>query len=863
MIGISAVALTTAFGAGAASAQTNTNNRTNCATPGAGNTTGNDCTITQGASTNENSSDAAVISGTGNTIVVSQENGQLNASTVRITGNNNFVQHSQSGVLNNARTDINGNTNTSLIFQSGNRNSATHTLNGNNNFARTDQGFGGQNGGALNSSTITANGNRISSSVFQQGRFGGAGLPGASGNRAVILTQNSGVTTNADNTSANAQTNQIFQQENGNSATIANNGGSTARGTAGTNTALASGELRASITQQNTVFQSNGTGGFVVGAPTATNNPTTENQARISLSGLGHSASVSQNGVQNNTELNINRGDSIVGQGAGTDPGTGLTVSTPFASAGNSATVTQTGRANRNFISVGFPVGQGTRQQGLGNRLTLNQTNLDPTITGHTATVYQFGQLSTVSISQNNNNLGPAGAAQGGSIAFVSQGSFFSTLSLTQTGSNDADLNQSGGRGETEQGVPAANGTGGQSGNNTLIVTQTDTGDIGGTGGSTTGTQEPGAFDPAPTPTPGTPATVARNFASVSQAGRNNSGTINQNATRASATLFQRRGSANLVATINQGVNSGFGAFTAAVPGTPPDPVTGDPGTPGTPASGVQGTGGTAGATRVTATVNQGGLSGRVDVRQGGSDLTTTVNQNNAEFSTAGRLPGTAMGSTGGGTAGTVAPVVQISQVGTRNNAEVTQNGSNSTATVDQRNTNTSGNISNVIIGQNGGSVNGANIATARQTSTGSGTGTISTNGQTGPTGDPATRTAGTFTNEIEIRQTNTGTSSEGGANSATVEQRGAGQVGRIFQNGSLNEAGILQEMTATNSTAIITQTGRGNTFFITQDQPNSFLRVTQNGNANQTVLLGSGGNNNTGGQTSTTTAPAFTPGPQ
>jgi hypothetical protein len=98
--------------------------------------------------------------------------------------------------------------------------------------------------------------------------------------------------------------------------------------------------------------------------------------------------------------------------------------------------------------------------------------------------------------------------------------------------------------------------------------------------------------------------------------------------------------------------------------------------------------------------------------------------------------------------------------------------------------------------------------------------------------------------------------------NSATVEQRGAGQIGRIFQTGSNNEAGILQDVMATNSTAIITQTGRGNTFFITQNQPNSFLRVTQNGNANQTVLLGSGGSNNTGGTTSTTVRPAFTPNP-
>jgi hypothetical protein len=841
LIGISAVALTTAVGAGTASAQQNTNNRSNCDATG---TNGNVCTVTQGPGTNENTSDVAVISGTGNNINIQQQNGQLNASTARVAGNNNAVFHSQSGTLNVARTDINGNTNNSRIQQAGNRNNALHTINGNNNFASTQQGFGGTSGGgSLNSSTITTNGNRISSSVFQNGRFDPNGVvvfPDASGNRAVIMTQNAGVTNNANDANANAQTNQIIQTERGNSATIANSGGNTVRGTG--NAALGTGELRATITQSNTLFQSNAAGnGFVAAAPTTANSPSTENQAVIRLTGLAHSATVTQNGVQNGTDLNINRGESGVSQGAGTDAGTGLTISTPFASAGNSATITQTGRGNRNLVSVGFPVGQGSRQLGLGNRLTLNQTNGDAlTEVGHSATVYQFGQLSTATINQSNNSLGGGtNPVQSGSTAFVSQGAFFSTLSLTQVGSNTADLNQAGGRGEREVGNAAADGTGGQSGNNTLTVTQTDTGNTGGGGGGSTPTEEPGGFDPSPTPTPTTSPTQARNFASVSQAGRFNSGTIAQNAVNASATLFQRRGSANLVASINQGTNAGFG---------------GDPDGAG---AGVAAVAGSA-ASNVTATVNQGGLGGSVDVRQDGNNLTTMVNQNNSEFSTAGRT------QANGGTAGTIAPVVQISQVGSRNNAEVTQVGSNSTATVDQRNTNTGTNRSNVFIGQTGGSVNGANVATARQIATTTGTGTIATGGSTGPSSDPAFRGPGTFTNEIEIRQTNEGTSTAGGDNIATVEQRGAGQIGRIFQTGSNNEAGILQEMTATNSTAIITQTGRGNTFFITQDQPNSFLRVTQNGNANQTTLLGSGGNNNTGGTTSADVAgrPVFTPAP-
>jgi hypothetical protein len=822
LIGISAVALTTAIGAGTASAQQNTNNIT-CPQNGGVNT----CAVNQGSQTNENSSDVAVLSGTNNFISIDQQNGTLNASTARVSGSNNVVIHQQRGVLNTARTDITGNTNVSIIRQNGTRNSATHTITGNNNSATSEQSNGANANGTSNSSTITITGNRISSSVNQNGI---AAVP-TSANRAVILAQNPDVAGNAADPSANAQTNQIFQSERGNSATIANSGGTTSRGTGGAN---GSGELRATITQRNTLFGETGTGTLTLGAPTATSNPSTGNQAVIRLSGVAHSASVTQDGVLNNADVNINRGVEGVSQAAGVDAGTGLTVDASNAgmSGGNSATITQTGRANRTLVSMGFPVGQGSPQQGLGNRLILNQTNVNTTLQGHSSTVYQFGQLSTVSITQTNNNLGAGGAVQGNSNAIVSQGSFFSSISLTQSGSNDADLNQSGGRGEAESGRPAANGTGGQSGNNSLTVTQTDTGDLGGSG--STANEQPGAFDPAPSP--GVPPTAARNFASVSQAGRNNSGTIAQNATRASATLFQRRGSANLVANIQQGTGQGFGNLPVA------------------------GTGGAAGATRVTARVNQGGLSGLVEVRQDGDDLTATVNQNNTEFSTEGRL------QANGGAAGTVAPVVQISQVGAFNQAEVTQNGSNSTATVDQRNVNTAGNISNVVIGQNGGNAaNGGNVATARQTRAASGTATIGTGQQTGPgtTIDPATRTAGnTTTNQIEIRQTNTGTSTAGGVNSATVEQRGSGQIGRIFQNGSDNIAGILQEITATNSTAIIDQTGRGNRFFITQNDPNSFLRVTQTGANNQTVVLGSGGANNGGGSTSTTVVPAFTPTP-
>jgi hypothetical protein len=301
--------------------------------------------------------------------------------------------------------------------------------------------------------------------------------------------------------------------------------------------------------------------------------------------------------------------------------------------------------------------------------------------------------------------------------------------------------------------------------------------------------------------------------------------------------LFQRRGSANLGTLIVQGFNCCVGSAVS--------------------------TGGTAGATNVFANVSQGGLGGTISIRQEGSNLNATVEQNNGEFLTAGRTTN----SDGTAIAGVVVPSVRISQVGNLNTARVTQTGSNSDASVDQRNRNTNTSLpSSVTIIQSGGSVNGSNTARALQTREDTGQSTIAASGansQTGPTGDAETRLAGSSSgNIIEINQTNqsTGTTATtGGNNSATVEQRGAGQVGRIFQTGFRNEAGILQELAATNSTAIITQTGSNNTFFVTQNSPNQFIRVNQTGGNNQTVT---GTGTGLGGTVSNTTSPTFTAAP-
>lgn len=70
------------------------------------------------------------------------------------------------------------------------------------------------------------------------------------------------------------------------------------------------------------------------------------------------------------------------------------------------------------------------------------------------------------------------------------------------------------------------------------------------------------------------------------------------------------------------------------------------------------------------------------------------------------------------------------------------------------------------------------------------------------------------------------------GALSARIEQRGRGQHAFIDQTGP-NAASILQEIGATNATAIITQSGSGNSYNIVQNQPGQYTNVSQTGTNN------------------------------
>ena len=73
------------------------------------------------------------------------------------------------------------------------------------------------------------------------------------------------------------------------------------------------------------------------------------------------------------------------------------------------------------------------------------------------------------------------------------------------------------------------------------------------------------------------------------------------------------------------------------------------------------------------------------------------------------------------------------------------------------------------------------------------------------------------------------------------MTQQGAGQFARIFQDGRNNTAGILQGPSATNATAIIEQTGNGNSFFITENQAGQYMRVVQTGSNNISTTQASG----------------------
>jgi hypothetical protein len=303
--------------------------------------------------------------------------------------------------------------------------------------------------------------------------------------------------------------------------------------------------------------------------------------------------------------------------------------------------------------------------------------------------------------------------------------------------------------------------------------------------------------------TPGSGSTITqRNFAEVTQYGIGNTATVMQNATGARSTVFQTLGSRRNSVAIRQG---------------------------GLLLNNAQGVG-------LVIDVTQRGDNGTATINQFGQFMSATVNQ------------------TGTGTRNLL---YVLQPTGTNSVATVTQIGSNLSATTEQRGIGTAANPNRVTVTQTGSS----HTANAIQESTSGPSGSAAPGSNTGgnTSAFPRARTAGTNSAEIEIFQSNGGPG--GGLNSATVRQRGLGQLAVIDQRGFGNVAGILQSSTATNAVAIIEQTGDQNTFFISQTTAGQYMRVTQTGGGNVSTTSASGGTPVGGTGSGTTPPPGLLPG--
>ncbi len=155
------------------------------------------------------------------------------------------------------------------------------------------------------------------------------------------------------------------------------------------------------------------------------------------------------------------------------------------------------------------------------------------------------------------------------------------------------------------------------------------------------------------------------------------------------------------------------------------------------------------------------------------------------------------------------------------NRAQVLQDGVNLSATLVQAGTGTAALPNVARVAQQGT----GNTATARQTA---GVGpSAAGDPASGRQGDEGFFAGGARSAELAILQS-------GANNSASIEQRGRGQVARIEQGpGTDNLATILQDGSATNATAIIRQTGSGNSYNVVQTAPGQYIRVVQTGNGN------------------------------
>lgn len=797
LIGISTAAIVAVASTVPAIAQTSTNTSTGNCTALAPNSPGGSCAIDNNAAGNDRNDAVVVQSGEGNFSRIVQR-GDDNTGVIRQDGEVNSSILRQTGNGHFAENEQTGTLNSSEVRQFNDRNSATVRQTGQRNSSLIDQGTGTiPNSGSGNLLSVSQNGTNLDSEVVQ-----------AYFEASILMIPSAGP---ADDNSAT-----VTQTGSGSRSFL----GQTSRGSVAHVSMGQGGTTAARSRNDSSVIQVNefyttdsATGALVVRGPgqgpAPANNPRADNLADVAVFGTQNDSAVVQDGVLNRAEVSMlgggshnfgepqaNPNDPVIGPSGQPLP--------TNAKRGNSSLIRQMGRGNRGAVSLGGGGGRGNRSRIFQGGLSLNFTNYTEADLGrdHTAFVWQRGVLDTSDIRQDNNKRGFNGVVQTASFADISQNSLNSTAYVEQLGTNSATVSQ---------------GTGAGSGDNSLRLRQNDAGD-----------ETPITVAPEPVP-----VLTARNIAAVSQTGIGNGITIDQNARDATAVVWQQIGSRANTVEIEQGtggqtagennahdgtaVGSQGGYLAATVPADAAD-------------IGL-------GALNLTADVTQSRGSSRSRIRQDGQNLQALIIQVGIPDDQA--VVAIATPNFAG-----------ISQINAWNSATVTQDGFSHTATVDQRGTGTGVRPNLVVIQQTGNS----HRALARQLVAVAPS--AAGDPAAGPApGDPAAasfrfaRPEGVNSAEIQIIQ-------RGSFNDAFVEQQGKGQFGRIEQEGSNNNAGILQGPAAANAVAVIEQFGHNNDFFIEQTAAGQYQQIRQTGNDNIVSNLIGG----SGGGTGTTAPPAFFP---
>lgn len=723
-------------------------------------------------------------------------NAEVAESVVFQVGNNNVAAFGQAG-----NSDIH------QINQVGTSNTASATQSGNSNVGYIDQGLeSAQNGSAigttsLNTARATQDANSSSSTITQQGVGNAADVGQTTGNnlRSVVTQRGPNPTDLVNANSANVR------MSNGGSAALQggfSNDSQIRQESAGNRAQviLADGNNQ----RNKSTIRQRGSGSTINNGNN-TRGQFQSNDAYVSLSrGDQMTSDISQNGSANYAEVVMTSGVQGINVVNDPQPGQGLEAN---RNGGNNATVSQGNRGSVAVVTT--QAARGVAFRGLGNNVTINQTGkanfntrgvaranqavsgngdrISYTEFGSTAgnfsgangqyvETYQQGRFDTATITQGVNADSGTVYADGQiarARAGLYQNASVDSATITQTGDNYGEVTQSFGQGST------------------VNLTQTDAGDIvnpGSPGGTIQVCDQFGNCTAQPDPNnPPVPASVTRQYnqALITQNGDGNSIEATQNTMNGYVSLFQRRATQALASATNRMVVEQGTGSSGAVSGAG-GVYTGNPIGAAPP---------TGAATRnLTATMEQGGTNNAARVLQDGISLVAKVTQLGT-----GTLRSNGSDFTGFG-ANNAGNQVLVFQQGTNNRATATQGTG----------------VRSSVTGE-AGAVASGNTAQQNQVLT----------GNPNATQDEFYFAGGGRSAEIDILQAGTN-------NTATAEQRGAGQYARIDQGpGSNNTASILQDTGATNATAVIRQSGSSNTYYVVQTQPGQYISVNQTGNSN------------------------------